>query len=104
MLRAERICSRCSIHVSSCGGVVALAAPRQRPLPWPRHVGRISGLGVFGVDLARVPPDAERLVGDDLGARLAAQPRRAAEVVGMRVGDDDAVHPLERDAGGVRGG
>ena len=52
----------------------------------------------------RVPPDAEALVGDDVGARLLADARRAAEVVGVRVGDDHGVHPRQRDAGGAEAG
>ena len=38
-------------------------------------------------------------MGDDVGAGLVADPAGAAEVVGVAVGDDDGVHPAQRDAG-----
>ena len=47
-------------------------------------------------------PGRERVVRDELGARLARDAPGAAEVIGVRVGDDDGVHVLQPVAGGLK--
>ena len=42
-----------------------------------------------------IPEDPKLLVRDDVAAGVRLQPVGSAEVVGMAVGDDDRVHPLQ---------
>ena len=78
--------------------VEALATPRLAT------DGRLPRRELGGVDvgrLGRIEPGAEPAVGDDVGAALTAEEAGPTEVIGVAVGDDDGVHPLQRDAGGV---
>jgi hypothetical protein len=69
-------------------------------------VGRGQVLGLDVVDRvharalgAGLERRAEGGVGDQLPPGLGRQPAGAAEVVGVRVGDDHGMDPLDRDAG-----
>ncbi len=56
-------------------------------------------IGRFLVLGRRVEEGPERAVGDDLGAELSLERAGLPEVVGVAVGHDHRVHPLDRIAG-----
>ena len=85
----------------------ATSAPRCRFGEVPLHrrgaiVGRVDveggGILVSG-EIGPVEHRAERLVRDDVGAGFVAQSHGTAEVVGVRVGDDDRVDVVDGEPG-----
>ena len=72
--------------------------PLQSPFRFAlgRAIGQLLRVGTVVVHL---PHQSERLVADDVGAARLAQPRRAAEVVRVRMRHDHRVDPGHGDAG-----
>jgi hypothetical protein len=54
------------------------------------------------LELLAVPGEAERLVGEDVGVGLGAQPDRPTEVIGVAVGDHRRVHVVDLVAGAAQ--
>ena len=96
-------------------GVPLLAAPRRRPVAHGIHVGgerflALIGMGVIGVvaiaDVALVVDlgGPKRSMGYDGRARHLGDALGVAEVVGMGVGDEDRMDPLEVEVSGFETG
>ncbi len=76
--------------------VEGLGGGRRDPLGFE---GRLLARQVAAAPVLGQRPGGEGAVGDELRCRLPLDPPRAAEVVGVRVGDDDGVDVADLEAG-----